>query len=787
MAGLSRERGANILTLVAFTFEAAIQLLSGNRKEALGLLERSESAAQHVEHEAKHIALETGRALVHISENRWGAAIASLEEAVRRLNAQRLCVLYYTLGPYLLLAGAYLFGARQVENKRQRRRMLRRAGKTLRTARLLCVRFPVYIALLHVLGGLHLAEKRRLRRADRKLGKGMAALRAAGATYYLPISSRLAQDRYACLGDTAAMENHARAAEAALARCEFPSRDGTGSNETLLQADAVHGAGEKAEPPAGNRNASSLAGREGPEGQSALLDAAHLLTSTLDPDRVLEEIMDLSTSCLKAERGFLMLYPEEPDPASADAGGPGTGPLRVRVARNIRKETMDEGSFVFSRKVLEEVATTRRGIVVTNAQQDPRLDGSESVVFHDLKSILCAPLLDRERLVGLLYLDNHLVSHLFTEGDLRFLEALASFAVVAINNAWAHREVCRQRDKVSHLQKRLQEEVVYLKDEIREEHNFEEIVGGCAAMRDVFRFIETTAPSGQSILIQGETGTGKELVARAIHKRSPRDGRPMIKVNCASIPDGLLESEMLGHEKGAFTGAVQGKPGRFELADGGTLFLDEIGEIPLPLQAKLLRALEEKEFERVGGTRTIKVDMCVIAATNRDLDDQVAKGLFRKDLYYRLSVLPVRLPPLRERREDIPLLLRFFIHKFNRKYGKRIEKLDRASLNMVNSYRWPGNVRELEHVVERGIVLSNAPLLNLAGMIPVENLRAPQRPGDPPSMITGTYAESVRSSKIRIVEEALARTGGIKKRAAALLGISPPHLSKLLRELGIHS
>ena len=287
----------------------------------------------------------------------------------------------------------------------------------------------------------------------------------------------------------------------------------------------------------------------------------------------------------------------------------------------------------------------------------------------------------------------------YDEADLGFLQLVANQVAVAVENALAFQEIEALKDKLA-------KENAYLEEEVRTEHNFGEIVGDSAALRRVLKEVETVAPTGSTVLIRGETGTGKELIARALHELSPRKGRTFVKLNCAAIPTGLLESELFGHEKGAFTGAISQKIGRFELAHQGTLFLDEVGDIPPELQPKLLRVLQEQEFERLGGTKTIKVDVRLVAATHRDLAKMVADGRFREDLYYRLNVFPLLLPPLRERRDDIPRLVRHFTQRFARRMGRRIETIPSAVLDALVRYPWPGNVRELQNVIERAVILS---------------------------------------------------------------------------------
>ena len=283
---------------------------------------------------------------------------------------------------------------------------------------------------------------------------------------------------------------------------------------------------------------------------------------------------------------------------------------------------------------------------------------------------------------------------------------VAGQVAIALENALAYK-------KIAELKEKLTQEKLYLEDEIRTELNFEEIVGKSAALRRILQQVATVAPTDSTVLIYGETGTGKELIARAIHNLSSRQSNAFVKLNCAAIPMGLLESELFGHEKGAFTGAIAQRIGRFELANGGTVFLDEVGEIPLELQPKLLRVLQEREFERLGSTRTLTTDARLIAATNRDLASMVEEQKFRTDLFYRLNVFPVRVPSLRERPEDIPLLVRHFTEQFARRMNKKIETISSETLKQMRQYHWPGNIRELQNVIERAVILSAGPVLNI--------------------------------------------------------------------------
>ncbi|MGQ0665739.1 MAG: sigma-54-dependent Fis family transcriptional regulator, partial [Nitrospiraceae bacterium] len=324
---------------------------------------------------------------------------------------------------------------------------------------------------------------------------------------------------------------------------------------------------------------------------------------------------------------------------------------------------------------------------------------------------------------------------------------------------------------------RLEAANVYLQEEIKTEHNFEEIIGTSPAIKKVLQAIEKVAGTDASVLVTGETGTGKELIARALHNLSQRKNGVLVKVNCAAIPAGLVESELFGHEKGAFTGALARKIGRFELADRATIFLDEVGEIPLELQTKLLRVLQEGEFERLGSTRTLKVNVRVIAATNRDLEKEVREGRFRSDLYYRLKVFPIALPALRDRKQDIPLLVSYFVKKYSSAMGKRVESIPGAMMELLKSYTWPGNIRELEHVIERAVILNQGPELELGEWMP-RSTEAARNGG------SATLEEVERAHIIAVLDQTNWRVSG-EKGAAKILGLNATTLEARMRKLGI--
>jgi formate hydrogenlyase transcriptional activator len=400
---------------------------------------------------------------------------------------------------------------------------------------------------------------------------------------------------------------------------------------------------------------------------------------------------------------------------------------------------------------------------------ESRVPADEIMVAGGVRAYVCVPLMARGRAIGALLLQSFTPDRYLPE-DVPLLEEVAKQIALAVENMRAFEEIARLRAK-------LEEENRYLQDEIKSDHNFEEIVGQSRAIKAVFKAIEAVAPAGATVLITGETGTGKELVARAVHNLSPRQGKALIKVNCAALPAGLIESELFGHEKGAFTGAIARKIGRFELAHGGTLFLDEIGDLPLELQPKLLRVLQEGEFERIGAAHTITVDVRVIAATNRDLEAAIRDGRFRSDLYYRLDVFPIRLPPLRERAEDIPLLVRYLTLKYGPRLGKKISHVSPALMEMLQTYAWPGNVRELENVIERATILSVGAELDLGWW--------PMTTGDRGRAgVTRTLEEVERDHILVVLELAGWRVSG-ERGAAAHLGMKPTTLEARMKKLGI--
>jgi formate hydrogenlyase transcriptional activator len=412
---------------------------------------------------------------------------------------------------------------------------------------------------------------------------------------------------------------------------------------------------------------------------------------------------------------------------------------------------------------------TRQPLVLDrNAMDEFDSPTSRLMRAEGVRSVVCMPLITHDRALGTLSLAS-LRDSAFQQGDVDLLAQVASQVAIAVENALAFQEIAELKNKLA-------QEKLYLEDEIRSEMNFDEIIGECASLRAVLKQVETVAPTNSTVLITGETGTGKELIARAIHNLSPRRERTFVKVNCAAIPTGLLESELFGHERGAFTGAIAQRIGRFELANGGTIFLDEIGDIPLELQPKLLRVLQEQEFERLGSTHTTRVNVRMVAATNRNLAEMVAARTFRSDLYYRLRVFPILMPPLRERQGDIPSLVRYFVEKHARRMNRKVETIPAETLEQLVHYPWPGNIRELENLIERAVIVSPGPVLR----VPLGELRS--------STETVGESQTLRAAEREHILKALETTKWVlagPRGAAARLGMKRTTLQSKMRKLGI--
>jgi len=416
-----------------------------------------------------------------------------------------------------------------------------------------------------------------------------------------------------------------------------------------------------------------------------------------------------------------------------------------------------------SHTILNRVIKEHVAVLSGDVPGDQQLQSSDSLMVRRVRSVLAVPLEAQGRLLGAIYLDARSEGAHFDTNLLQLVTALGSVAALAIENL-------KQLEWLSTENRRLQEEI-----SIR--HS---MIGGSEAMRAVQNFIGRVAGGDSTVLIWGESGTGKELVARAIHENSPRKNKPFVAINCAAITETLLESELFGHEKGAFTGAIAQKRGKLEIAEGGTVLLDEIGELALPLQAKLLRVLQEREFERVGGTRPIKLDVRVIAATNRDLKKESENKTFRQDLYYRLNVVSVRMPPLRERKKDIPLLASFFAARCAEKVKRRVTGISPEARQCLMSYDWPGNVRELENTIERAVALGSTEVI-LPEDLPEALLEEAATAGAP----VNALQDNLRDAKRAMIERAIEQANGVYTDAAKILGIHPNHLFRLVRTLGL--
>ncbi len=434
--------------------------------------------------------------------------------------------------------------------------------------------------------------------------------------------------------------------------------------------------------------------------------------------------------------------------------------------------------FPMGERKIGRVASTGEPLRLAGLRGDEEWIADPAWFAHEgARTFAAQPLIFRDNVLGVLALFDR---GLLNDEAFEWLRIFADYAAVSIANA-------RAFDEISLLRTRLEEENLYLREEVTAALGMGEFVGESQALQHVLRQVQLVAPTDAAVLITGESGTGKELVARAIHDRSPRKDRPLIKVNCSAVPDALFESEFFGHVKGAFTGALVDRPGRFEMADRGTLFLDEIGEVPLPMQAKLLRVLQEGEFERVGDTRTRTVDVRIVAATNRDLKREVEAGRFREDLYYRLSVFPVHIPPLRERREDIPKLALHFIAQSARRMNRRVPRITQAVLSQLAAHDWPGNVRELQNVVERAVILSQGRTLDIhLQPSPSHERGVPSLPT--PSMAQLATREELKRQERENIVQALRLTKGKifgSDGAAVLLGMKPTTLASRIKALGI--
>ena len=482
---------------------------------------------------------------------------------------------------------------------------------------------------------------------------------------------------------------------------------------------------------------------------NALLKISRVVHAIRDLEELQAQLLDLIFEVVPAGRGAILLS---------------EGPGQEFSALYARTRQTGQAQLVrVSRTIARQVTQDNVAILGVDVPSSGSLRDVESLVASEVRSLLCVPLSVFQRMIGCIYLDNTSTANRFNEDHLQLMAAVAGISAVALDNArrlqWLEQE--NQR----------------LTTEVRQEQS---LVGDGSKMKEVFQFLGRVAPTDSTVLIDGESGTGKELAAKALHRNSHRHNKPFVAINCAAIPETLLETELFGHERGAYTGAGPQRKGKFEIADGGVVFLDEIGELAPGLQVKLLRVLQEREFERVGGNHSIKVDIRLIAATNRDLAEAVRKGEFRQDLYYRLAVVRLTMPSLRERREDIPMLTRHFVQKHAQRCRVKVKPVSREAMAAMVNYEWPGNVRELENAIERALVMGASDMLLLEDL-PESLVEQP-----PPEEIhEGKYHAKVKELKKQLIIDAVEQTGGNYVDAAAILGLNANYLHRLIRNLGL--
>ncbi len=486
---------------------------------------------------------------------------------------------------------------------------------------------------------------------------------------------------------------------------------------------------------------------------SALMKISTTINAIRGLEKLQKTLLDLLFEVVPAERGVVLL---------TDHGAEGEEPVFGSVF-GLDRERGQDASIKVSSKVTRWVLKHRESILITNQAEADNFGSSDSLVADQPASVMCVPLIMLDRSLGVIYLDTTELDTPFDQDHLQLVSAISAITAVAIENA-------------RHFEWLVSENQRLIAD-FNIEHN---LVGESPPIREVLQFISKVAPTDSTVLLSGESGTGKELAARAIHLNSKRADKTLMAVNCAALAESLLESELFGHEKGSFTGALTQKKGRLEIADGGTVFLDEIGELSPALQVKLLRVLQEREFERVGGTRPIKVDIRLITATNKNLEESIANGTFRQDLYYRLNVVNLEMPPLRERPEDIPLLSNYFAAKYAERCNRRIIGIAAEAQARLASYDWPGNVRELENAIERAVVLGATDRILLEDLPEsiLESEPAPTTPGT-------KYHEAVAGTKRQIILSAMQQAKGSYTEAAKLLGVHPNYLHRLVRNLNL--
>ena len=479
------------------------------------------------------------------------------------------------------------------------------------------------------------------------------------------------------------------------------------------------------------------------EGYRKLHEFSQKLLSDYELPVLLENLMDSVVSITSADKGFLILLEDEE--------------FRIKVARNVDRENIKGAVEQVSDSIIRKVIQTREPLIVSDAVTNSEFNSSQSVINLNLSSVMCVPLLDRGQLLGVLYVGNENIANLFEQRHLDLLTVFSSQASLIIANAIMVRDL--QLDK-------------QLLSERLSEMRFGRIIGACDPMKEIFRTVEKVAPTTVNVLVTGETGTGKELIAHEIHQRSPRVDGPFVTINCGAIPESLLESELFGHVKGAFTGANQTRNGKFQAADGGTIFLDEIGEMPINLQVKLLRVLQEHTVTKVGATKSEKIDIRVVAATNKHLEKAVREGEFREDLFYRLNVVLLKLPPLRERGNDVVLIAKYLINEISGELGVSHKELSKESIQALRKYAWPGNIRQLENRLKKAIVLADGSVLT------PEDLDLPPEVLEPIMPL----ADAKERFALRYVMEALERNDGNRTQTARELNVDPRTIFRYLEK-----
>lgn len=466
----------------------------------------------------------------------------------------------------------------------------------------------------------------------------------------------------------------------------------------------------------------------------ALLEISNQINSIKKPEELLENILDIALQQLSAERGFILLKEN--------------GEYLPRAVKNIEKQRLDAIDDI-SHSTIQKVIEKKQPLLSFDALSDGRFDDSQSVILHQIQSIAVVPLVLKGELIGVIYIDSRGQKARFSKQSLDFLQAFANQAAIALENA--------------QLIVRFQQENAILKEEFHRIYAFKEIIGKSKAMEQVFQMMGKVLNNDANVLLLGETGTGKELVARAIHYNGSRSKKAFVPVNCGAIPESLIESELFGHKKGAFTGAINDKEGLIKVADGGTLFLDEVGELPHTVQVKLLRFLQDRQFTPVGEVNPHTTDVRIITATNRDLLKAINEGVFREDLYYRLHVIHIIIPPLRERRKDIPILTQYFLEKFVSKLKKQINSVSPSAMDLLLQYDWPGNVRELENTLERAVVLDSNNCIDEDDLMLVLDER------NPSGIEAGMKLENLSK---KLLEKTLIAVEGNKTLAADMMGVS---------------